>query len=120
MTQHTHNPTTELGRYNLVGQQKPDYLEAAIDAVENAWIKHIMNVDNETTTPVDWEKTRKHAVECERIARDAYVRWRQETCPHTVTRTYHGGTRYTCYNGEPDDNDYEDVTVCVKCHKLIG
>ena len=114
---HTHNHDYQSGRLNLVGQQKPEYLEVAIEKAAQAWVSHIANVDIESTTPDDWLITRKHAVECEELARQAYNRWQQELCPHTY-QTWHGGTMFTS-QGEPDDDDYEQV-VCMTCHKQIG
>ena len=118
MTTQQYNPTTELGRYNLKGQQKPKYLVDANENVEDAHTAYINLIDDEAAKDLidhAWGKV----VECELIARNAAVIWRQEICPHKATRTYHSG-HYWTVEGDPMDNDIEDVTVCIQCHKVIG
>ncbi len=118
MIQHTYNPTTDLGRYNLKGQQKPDYLLKANEIVELAWKTHAVIVDK-GYSPEMKERARAFANDCQQLARDAYIRWQQSMCKHEFTRTHHIGSEYMSM-GEPDDNDTGGIDVCISCHKEIG
>ena len=115
MTQHTHHHDYRPG-YTYLESEPPDYLKTANGNVEDAHTAYINLIDDEAAKDLKdhaWSKV----VECELIARDAYVQWQQEICPHTY-QTWHGGTMFTS-QGEPDDDDYEQV-VCMTCHKQIS
>ena len=95
----------------------PDYLVDANKNVEDA-VKLHRDIEDEELGADVIEWARKEVVKCERAARDAYTRWQQELCPHTVTRTEHIG-EYWMVQGEPDDDDVEGPTFCIKCNKEI-
>ena len=102
----------------LEGQRHPWYLMNANNNVDEAHKAHNNLVDIDACKDLI-DHAWKYAVKCERLARDAYIRWQQEQCPHTVTRAEHIG-EYWMVQGEPYDNDTEGPTVCIKCHKHIG
>lgn len=115
--QHTHNPPEGHGRYNLVGQVKPDYLDDALDNAAAAHRDYEVMIDTDIM-PDELEHLRKFANECEQLARDAYTRRKQEVCPHSVTRTDHTGSEYAV-QGEHYENDTGGVERCIRCHKEI-
>ena len=95
----------------------PDYLVDANKNVEDAHTALTkLEDDGALIDLIAWAK--KTVNWCEQTARDAYVQWQQEQCPHTVTRTEHIG-EYWMVQGEPDDDDVEGPTFCIKCNKEI-
>ena len=117
MTTPTHHHDYRPG-YTYLESEPPDYLKTANGNVEDAHTAYINLIDDEAAKDLidhAWGKV----VECEQTARDAYVQWQQETCPHTVVREEHIG-EYWMVQGEPDDNDTEGPSYCIQCHKQIG
>lgn len=114
MTAHTHHHDYRPG-HTYLQSEHPDYLKIANSNVEDAENARIKLIDD--CAPYDeqieaWYKVQK----CERAARDAYVRWQQELCPHTVKRMVTAGSFRMSY-GEPDDS-VEQVEMCIACYKI--
>jgi len=115
MTQHTHNHDYRPG-YTYLESEPPDYLKTANGNVEDAHTAYINLIDDEAAKDLidhAWGKV----VECEQTARDAYVQWQQETCPHTNTFPVVIGEQRMS-QGEPDDGT-EQIEICAACYAPV-
>lgn len=119
MTAPTHHHDYRPG-HTYLESEHPDYLKIANGNVEDAENARIKLIDD--CAPYDEQiKAWNQVQECERAARDAYVRYSQANCTHKVTRTYHAGSQYMV-QCEHYDDDTEGPTECVNpaCRKIIG
>ena len=115
MIQHNHDYRPG---HTYLESDHPDYLKVANGNVEDAHESHMQLADDEAERNLidhAWDI----AIQCERLARAAYVRWKQETCKHEVTRTWHTGSEYISM-GEHYEDDTGGIDVCISCHKEIG